>query len=1038
MIIQTEHLGKVSVTVEKDYHNINRCYDKLTIVEEENEFRTYISRKPVPSGVELTDRNYWIPFSSLERQIVIDYNKFKNDVLFASAFHEKLDPTLPEGVAIIKQLFDKDNNPIIPKVSEEAVSDETGKTLKAKLAELTTTLSNTIDTYLNTYFADTIEKAEDIVNHPTYIGEDNYVYVWNRITKTYDKTSIYTRGEGFHVSKTFASVADMEAYTGTDLKEGDFVLIQSTPDDPDNAKLYTYSGTQGIYKFLVDMSGALGFTGKTPQFSIGSVITVNPGVPASASLSPDGTDSDGNPKYKLNLALPKGEKGTNDFVVVDDHSGAGDDPNKIYIPSAESEKETHDSVMVIPATENNVSAKLKGTTNIVRAAKSVAFGDYNTIGSSASESIVAGRMNLVGASKAVAFGNINYVSANNAFVTGGFNKVVRGNSYAEGTGNYVNGQVAHMEGNSILQITLTGAANVTTYTIAETLPPFFIGLPVFYTVSPENNDGVAIFTSATITAIDAENNTITLSNTLRASDALENATARVLCSTTQLKSSHVEGSHNFIILNDALTENPLQDSIVHDVFATEKEDRLQGGHVEGFGNVIAGKYSHAEGVFNIVMNQYAHAEGQENKVLNQRGHAEGAYNEVRGNAGHAEGFKTIVQQAQGHAEGCYTVADDKAHAEGMHTAAIRKGNASAANHAEGWGSVCTGQAGHAEGFGTYAYDLASHSEGYGKLSVFLTGNEGDVTYSVNVAPDDDWLNSYIGLNHNGHHYATKIIAIDKINNTITLEKTLIRVPTADTQFFIIHNKALGAGSHTEGISNITEANSSHAEGAYNRTTKDSAHAEGWANIAAGEASHAEGRNGRAYGDYSHTEGYANTAFGKAAHAGGDGSLIIELTGAAKATTYTTNITPHATWVGRYIKKVAEEYRNIRHILITEIDTTNNTITVNETLDGTNALSSTPYSVALGGAIADYSFAHGKGVQAGTEAGVVFGKFNVPRSNALFAIGNGSSYTSQHDAFYVDVDGNVYIAGDIINGQMTQLTNKITQLENRIAALEGNS
>lgn len=1039
MIIQTEHLGKVSITVEKDYHNINKCYDKLVIVEEENEFRTYISRKPVPSGVELTDRNYWIPFSSLERQIVIDYNKFKNDVLFASAFHEKLDPTLPEGVAIIKQLFDKDNNLIIPKVSEDAVSDETGKTLKAKLAELTNTLSNTIVTYLNIYFADTIEKAEDIINHPTYIGTDNYVYVWNRITKTYDKTSIYTRGEGFHISKTFDSVADMEAYIGTDLKEGDFVLIQSTPDDPDNAKLYTYSGTQGVYKYLVDMSGALGFTGKTPQFSIGSIIILEPSEQASASLSPDGIDADGNPKYKLNLALPKGAKGTSDFVVVDDHSGAGDDPNKIYIPSAESEKETHDSVMVIPATEINTSAKLKGTTNIVRAAKSVAFGDYNTIGGSASESMVAGRMNLVGASKGIAFGNVNSVNANNGFASGGFNKILRGNSYAEGVGNYVNGQVAHMEGNSVLQITLTGAANTTTYTITETLPSFFIGLPVYYAVSPENNDGVAIFTQALITAIDAENNTITLNGTLSASIALENATARVLCATTQLKSSHVEGSYNFIILNDALTENPLQDSIVYDVFNTEKEDRLQGGHVEGFGNIIAGKYAHAEGVFNIVMNQYAHAEGQENKVLNQRGHAEGAYNEVRGNAGHAEGFKTIVQEAQGHAEGYCTVVDDRSHAEGIHTAALKhQDNYAATNHAEGWGSVCTGQAGHAEGFGTNAYELASHSEGYGKLNVKLTGNEGDVTYSVNVAPDDDWLNSYVGLANISRHYATKIIAIDKVNNTITLEKTLETVPTASSNFFIVHNRALGAASHTEGVSNITEANSSHAEGAYNRATKNSAHAEGWANIAAGEASHAEGRNGRAYGDYSHTEGYANTAFGKAAHAGGDGSLIIELTGAAKATTYSTNVTPHATWVGRYIKKVAEDYYNIRPILITEIDITNNTITVNETLDGTNALSSTPYSVALGGAIADYSFTHGKGVQAGTEAGAVFGKFNVPRNNALFAIGNGTSYTDQHDAFYVDVDGNVYIAGNIINTQMTQLTNKITELENRIATLEGNS
>ena len=398
-----------------------------------------------------------------------------------------------------------------------------------------------------------------------------------------------------------------------------------------------------------------------------------------------------------------------------------------------------------------------------------------------------------------------------------------------------------------------------------------------------------------------------------------------------------------------------------------------------------------------------------------------------------------MQAAQGHAEGYYTIADNRSHAEGVYTAALRHSdNALSVCHAEGWGSVCTGQGGHAEGFGTYVYDIASHSEGYGKLNVTLTGNEGDVTYSVNVAPDDDWLNSYVGLNQNGVHYATKIIAIDKVNNTITLEKTLEKVPTADLHFFIIHNKALGAASHTEGISNITEANSAHAEGAYNRATKISSHAEGWANVSAGEASHAEGRNGRAYGDYSHTEGYANTAFGKATHAGGDGSLIVNLTGEAKATIYTTNITPHATWVGRYIKKVAEDYRNIRYILITEIDTTNNTITVNETLDGTNALSSTPYSIALGGAIADYSFAHGRGVQAGTEAGAVFGKFNVPRNNALFAIGNGSSYTSQHDAFYVDVDGNVYIAGNIVSTQMTQLTNKITELENRIAALEGKS
>lgn len=76
MRLQIEQLGKVSVTVEENYWNINNDYDKLTIVEKEGIFGTYISRKPVPSGTELTNRKYWIPFSSLRENIVIDYNSF--------------------------------------------------------------------------------------------------------------------------------------------------------------------------------------------------------------------------------------------------------------------------------------------------------------------------------------------------------------------------------------------------------------------------------------------------------------------------------------------------------------------------------------------------------------------------------------------------------------------------------------------------------------------------------------------------------------------------------------------------------------------------------------------------------------------------------------------------------------------------------------------------------------------------------------------------------------------------------------------------
>lgn len=71
-----DKLGKVAVTVEKDYWSNKKTYDKLTIVEKKGIFGTYISRKPVPTGIDLSDREYWIPFSSLRENLVSDYNHF--------------------------------------------------------------------------------------------------------------------------------------------------------------------------------------------------------------------------------------------------------------------------------------------------------------------------------------------------------------------------------------------------------------------------------------------------------------------------------------------------------------------------------------------------------------------------------------------------------------------------------------------------------------------------------------------------------------------------------------------------------------------------------------------------------------------------------------------------------------------------------------------------------------------------------------------------------------------------------------------------
>lgn len=161
---------------------------------------------------------------------------------------------------------------------------------------------------------DAANNANDTAEHPTYIGQDHYVYKWNKTTSSYDKTDIYTKGDAFSIKKVYASVAELEADAdNTGIAEGDFVLVNTGDvENPDNAKLYVKAKSDaGVYSydFLVDMSGAIGFTGKTPQFSMGTISTLEAGSSATATVSEDGVDSDGNPKYKINFAIPRGNPG---------------------------------------------------------------------------------------------------------------------------------------------------------------------------------------------------------------------------------------------------------------------------------------------------------------------------------------------------------------------------------------------------------------------------------------------------------------------------------------------------------------------------------------------------------------------------------------------------------------------------------------------------------------------------------------------------------------------------------------------------------
>ena len=146
------------------------------------------------------------------------------------------------------------------------------------------------------------DNANDTANHPTYVGADYYVYVWDKGTASYTKTNIFTRGKNFSVFKTYESVEAMQADL-SNVPEGEFVLISNdNMEDVDNAKLYVR--TSSGFNYLVDMSGAKGFTGKTPQISVGSVTVGSSLTDIAVSLSPNGTDADGNPCFLLNVKIP--------------------------------------------------------------------------------------------------------------------------------------------------------------------------------------------------------------------------------------------------------------------------------------------------------------------------------------------------------------------------------------------------------------------------------------------------------------------------------------------------------------------------------------------------------------------------------------------------------------------------------------------------------------------------------------------------------------------------------------------------------------
>lgn len=157
------------------------------------------------------------------------------------------------------------------------------------------------------------EKALSTYSHPPYADSDGFYYKWNPDTQSYDKTDVNLKAQPSKPAFVFKSVEEMEATDINNFDLYDYVIINTDDtEDEDNAKLYLIDKNEDgakYYHYLVDMSGFRGFTGKTPQISIGTITTLLPIEKASAAMTSDGMDEQGNPKYVINFAIPQGQKG---------------------------------------------------------------------------------------------------------------------------------------------------------------------------------------------------------------------------------------------------------------------------------------------------------------------------------------------------------------------------------------------------------------------------------------------------------------------------------------------------------------------------------------------------------------------------------------------------------------------------------------------------------------------------------------------------------------------------------------------------------
>lgn len=210
---QVDDLGLVGITIQDWDERL--AFPFKTLTTDYRTWITYISRKPVPANTPITDLRYWKPIARLNKDLVIDYQNFKD------AVNSKVQ-ALANYICGIQQQLDDMNTKMESffatasggkafsnMYGDSQVIGVTQKTLTETISKLYTLIGDTIGIDMNnveiTITPDSFFKNEAAVVNISAIamyGLLDSVKVYFDGEKVLERTTVQAFSENLTVSKT--------------------------------------------------------------------------------------------------------------------------------------------------------------------------------------------------------------------------------------------------------------------------------------------------------------------------------------------------------------------------------------------------------------------------------------------------------------------------------------------------------------------------------------------------------------------------------------------------------------------------------------------------------------------------------------------------------------------------------------------------------------------------------------------------------------------------------------------------------------------